>query len=73
MTKIVYKPHCAKCGALIDEEVSYRNIITEGRAISDYSYPRDIVIDPYRCNWCGEMFNQIEVKMPKKDGEIRIR
>ena len=23
MGKIVYKPHCSKCGALIDEEISY--------------------------------------------------
>ena len=73
MTKIEYKPHCGKCGALIDKEISYRDIIIESRASSDYLYPSDIVIEPYRCDHCGEMFNLIEVKMPKKDGEIRIK
>ena len=73
MTKIEYKPHCGKCGALIYEEVAYRDVIIEGRAISDYSYSNDIEISPYRCNNCGAIFNQIEIKMPKNDGEIRIK
>lgn len=73
MTKIVYKPHCAKCGALINEEVSYRDIIFEDRASSDCLYLSDIAIEPYRCNHCGEIFNLIEVKIPKKDEEIRIK
>jgi len=73
MTKIEYKPHCGKCGALIDEEVTYRNIVIEGKSIRDYSYLSGIVIEPYRCSYCGEMFDRIEVKIPKKDGEIRIK
>lgn len=73
MTKIEYKPHCGKCGALIDEEVTYQDVISEGRAISDYSYSNGIEISPYQCNNCGEMFDKIEIKMPKKDGEIRIK
>lgn len=73
MGTIIYKPYCGKCGALIDEEVTYRDVIIEGRAISDYSYSNGIEISPYRCNSCGEMFNRIEVKTPKKDGEIRIK
>lgn len=73
MTKIEYKPHCANCGALIDQEVTYRDIISEGKSIRDYSYSNGIAIDPYRCSYCGEMFNRIEVKMPKKNGEIRIK
>lgn len=73
MTKIEYKPHCGKCGALIDEEVTYRNIVIEGKSIRDYSYLSGIVIEPYRCSYCGEMFDRIEVKIPKNDGEIRIK
>lgn len=72
MTKIEYKPHCAKCGALINEEVTYRDVVIGGRAISDYLYSDGIEINPGRCNNCGEMFNKIEMKMPKKDGEIKI-
>ena len=73
MTKIEYKPHCGKCGALIDEEVTYRNVVIEGKSIRDYSYLSDAVIEPYRCSYCGEMFDRIEVKIPKNDGEIRIK
>ena len=68
MTKIEYKPHCGKCGALIDEEISYRNIIVEGRLIN----PSGIVIEPYRCKNCGELFNIIEVAPPNKKEAIRI-
>lgn len=73
MTKIEYKPHCGKCGALINEEVTYRDVIIEGKSISDYSYSNGIEISPYRCNNCGEPFNLIEIKMPEKDKEIRIK
>lgn len=73
MTKIEYKPHCGKCGALIDEEVTYRDVIIEGKSIRDYSYLSSVVIEPYRCSHCGEMFDRIEVRIPKKDGEIKIK
>ena len=73
MTKIEYKPHCGKCGALIDEEVTYRNVVIEGKSIRDYSYLSGVVIEPYRCSYCGEMFDRIEVKIPKNDGEIKIK
>lgn len=73
MTKIEYKPHCGKCGALIDEEVMYRDIVIEGKSIRDYSYLSGAVIEPYRCSYCGEIFNRIEVRPPKKNGEIRIK
>lgn len=64
--KIEYKPHCAACGALIDEEVTYGDLIIEGRAISDYSYSKDIEINPCRCKNCGEIFDGIIIKLPKK-------
>jgi DNA-directed RNA polymerase subunit RPC12/RpoP len=74
MTKIEYKPHCGKCGALINEGVMYRDIIVEDKSIRDYSYLNGgAVIEPYRCSCCGAIFNQIEIRTPKKDREIRIK
>jgi DNA-directed RNA polymerase subunit RPC12/RpoP len=73
MATIEYKPHCGKCGALIDEEVTYRDVVIEGKSIRDYSYLSGAVIEPYRCSCCGEIFNQIEIRIPKKDREIRIK
>jgi DNA-directed RNA polymerase subunit RPC12/RpoP len=72
MTKIEYKPHCGKCGALINEEVTYRDIVIEGESIRDYSYLSGVAIEPYRCSHCGEMFDRIEIRIPKNDGEIKI-
>jgi hypothetical protein len=52
----------------------YRNIIVEGKSIRDYSYlSGGAVIEPYRCSCCGAIFNQIEIRTPKKDREIRIK
>jgi DNA-directed RNA polymerase subunit RPC12/RpoP len=73
MTKIEYKPHCGKCGALIDEEVTYRDVVIEDKSIRDYSYLSGVVIEPYRCSHCGEMFDRIEIRIPKNDGEIKIK
>jgi DNA-directed RNA polymerase subunit RPC12/RpoP len=72
MTKIEYKPHCGKCGALIDEEVTYRDVVIEDKSIRDYSYLSGVAIEPYRCSHCGEMFDRIEIRIPKNDGEIKI-
>jgi DNA-directed RNA polymerase subunit RPC12/RpoP len=73
MTKIEYKPHCGKCGALIDEEVTYQDIVIEGESIRDYSYLSYVAIEPYRCSHCGEMFDRIEIRIPKNNGEIKIK
>lgn len=73
MTKIEYKPHCGKCGALINEEVTYAHIINESSTISNYSSLSDVEINPWRCSYCGEIFNLIEIKMPKEDEDIRIK
>ena len=67
MTKIEYKPHCAKCGALINEEVIY----CEGTAIDDPCtgnlYLKKAQIAPYSCKNCGEIFDGIEIRGPKKE------
>lgn len=72
MGTIEYKPHCAKCGALINREITYQDIIVEGKTISDFSHVAGIDIDPCKCENCGEIFDHIEIKMPKKYGEVRI-
>jgi predicted Zn-ribbon and HTH transcriptional regulator len=64
MTKIVYAPHCARCGALINEEVAYYedkvNVVNNSYLSSLY------LITPYRCKNCGEMFDKIEIKVPRR-------
>ena len=34
MTKIVYLPHCARCGALINEEVTYSDEVIKDETLS---------------------------------------
>ena len=65
MGTIIYKPHCARCGAIINQEVTYREIAI--RIDKKYLY-RDSFIDiePCRCACCGEVFETIEIPMPKK-------
>lgn len=57
MGKIIYKPHCSVCGVLIKDEVNYEEH-TKGNAAS--------IILPYKCPKCGEIFDCIEVTMPKQ-------
>lgn len=68
MTTIEYKPHCANCGALIDEEVTYSEIISEHRTGLRLLTPDGIEINPYRCNHCGEFFDGITIRQPRNVG-----
>lgn len=70
MGKIIYKPHCGKCGAIIDQEVTYKKdleAITKNRLHSGY-----FTVDPYRCACCGEVFNTIEIPIPKERPGVAI-
>lgn len=71
MTKIVYKPHCANCGALIDKDISCKQTVIERAAANRYFYPDTIYdISPYRCEKCGEIFEGIEIKRPEYEREV---
>ena len=59
-SNIVYKPHCGKCGALIDEDVSFRKIIMES---DPFAYETGEVY-PNVCQKCGAIFECIEIKPP---------
>ena len=65
MAKIVYAPHCAYCGALIEEEVAYSDV-----AIRDKSngklYLNTVEITPYSCKNCGAIFDNIKIIKPRK-------
>lgn len=65
MGAIIYKPHCAKCGALINDEVIYKKL--EPLIGNRYMYPYNFIeIEPNRCESCGEWFEGIEVPLPKE-------
>lgn len=71
MTSIVYKPHCAKCGALIEEDVKFKETIIERTAANKFFYPDKIYdIFPCRCENCGEPFEAIEIKQPEYEREV---
>ena len=55
MGTIIYKPHCGKCGAIINQEIAY--IRYDGGFIET---------EPYKCTYCGEIFETIEIPMPKE-------
>lgn len=67
MTIIEYKPHCANCGALIDEEVTYSEIIYGDRN-SKLLLSTGIEINPRRCSHCDEIFVGIQMREPRKVG-----
>ena len=62
---IVYKPHCSKCGAAINERVSYRNIITECGSYKNLAHPTTEV-SPSRCRCCNQPFDRIEIQIPEQ-------
>lgn len=75
MSKIIYKPHCSKCGFPIDtseEEIAYQDIY-EGcgyrNMLKDKVYTN---IYPRRCSHCGEYFECIEITPPKKMPDMFI-
>lgn len=64
MGTIIYKPHCGKCGAIINQKVRYREIddeIVKNRLYGGYY----IDIEPNRCAHCGNVFGTIEIPIPK--------
>lgn len=68
MSKIVYKPHCEKCGALIEEKIQYRRIVIELPNHVFYRYaPEYYEFDPYKCKNCGAVFDSAEVPLPEED------
>lgn len=69
MGTIIYKPHCAKCGAIINEEVTYRKLKALIAEKYLYSGCDLFEIEPNRCESCGEWFATIEVPMPKESEE----
>ena len=70
MGTIIYKPHCAKCGAIINEEVTYSKL--EMGIAKNFLYSGGLIeIEPNRCESCGEWFETIEVPIPQeRKGEV---
>lgn len=55
MATIIYKPHCGKCGAIINQKVTY--IRYDGGFIDT---------EPSKCAYCGEVFGTIEIPIPEE-------
>ena len=65
MGKIVYKPHCSKCGALIESKISWKKIIMD--VGSDKLLKLEAAdIHPCGCEACGEIFECIEITPPEE-------
>lgn len=62
---IIYKPHCGKCGALIEDYIMYKGV-AERITTADLYKETGISIHPDRCKCCGNPFNVIEIPLPKK-------
>ena len=69
MTKIVYLPHCARCGALIKEEVIYSDEVIKDETLSKLYLRKNRNISPYSCKNCGEIFDVIEIKVPRMENK----
>lgn len=73
-TKIIYKPHCGKCGSLIDIReygIAHQDIyekldgVMMARKVGTYIFPN-------KCAHCGVLFDSIEITPPKKYQDICI-
>lgn len=65
MGSIVYKPHCSKCGALIESKISWKKIIEDVE--SNKFLKREFAeVHPFRCKACGEVFECIEITPPEE-------
>jgi len=71
MSKIVYKPHCEKCGALIDRKVQFKRytleVNTDIPRVYDLTYYE---FYPYRCENCGAVFDSAEIRPPEEVTEF---
>jgi DNA-directed RNA polymerase subunit RPC12/RpoP len=65
MGTILYKPHCAKCGALIDDDIAYRGLI-EHVVDSGTCQETMVMVYPNKCKCCGEPFSSIEIPLPRE-------
>lgn len=75
VTKIIYKPHCGKCGFPIDTnecEIAYQEIYEN---CSEAMLARKVGanIYPYKCPHCGTLFDSIEITPPKKFQDTYIK
>ena len=61
MARIIYKPRCSECGALINDEIMYEKI-----KLGVFKYIDDELanIYPTKCKVCGEYFDCIEITPP---------
>ena len=69
MDKIIYKPHCGKCGCIIDTSeynISYQNIYEKPTKKIPVPIRVGTIINPDRCVHCGALFEAIEISMPKQ-------
>lgn len=73
MSKIVYKPHCEKCGAIIDQKVQFKRYTLEG----NNDIPRVYVYNltyyefyPHQCENCGAVFDSAECQLPEEVTEV---
>ena len=66
MARIIYKPHCSKCGAVINDKVMYKTIelVKLEKGIGWCFGNEYTSIYPSHCEVCGEYFDCIEITPP---------
>ncbi len=67
MASIIYKPHCSKCGSLIEEDIKYQELLTESQ---DGFYSSRYFFVPGICPNCGEVFKDLKVMLPEKEIQL---
>ena len=67
MSKIIYKPHCEQCGALIEQKIQIKRIVREiGDSIRWIYHTTCYEFDPYQCENCGATFDSAEFQPPEE-------
>lgn len=63
MARIIYRPHCSECGAVINDDIMYETIMLPlgEDSILNYKYTN---VYPMKCKTCGAYFDCIEITSP---------
>ena len=67
MSKIIYRPHCGRCGSIIKQKVQFKRTALEGNI--DIPRVHDLTcyeFYPYRCENCGATFDSAECQLPEE-------
>ena len=64
MSKIIFKPYCEQCGALIDQVIQYKRTETVLEVDKHIHLTKTYYgFNPCQCKVCGAVFDSVEIPL----------